>query len=81
MVVLPEYRHFGYGKKLLDKAFNEIRERKARYVSIGIINENTVLKRWYLQNGFIEYETKKYDHLPFTVCLLGMDLEKEKKYK
>ncbi len=77
LAVLPEYRHSGYGKKLLDKAFDEIRERKARYVSIGIINENKVLKRWYLQNGFIDYETKKYDHLPFTVCLMGMDLEKK----
>ncbi len=81
LAVLPEYRHFGYGKKLLDKAIDEIRKRNARYISIGIINENKVLKEWYSKNGFIEYETKKYDHLPFTVCLMGIDLEEDKKHK
>ena len=54
LAILPEYRHKGYGKK----------------ISIGIINENDILKKWYLSYGFIETETKVFKHLPFTVCFM-----------
>lgn len=74
LAVLPEYRHNGLGKKLLRKAILEIKNRKAKRISIGIINENTVLKEWYRGNGFKEYGTKRFDHLPFTVCFMGLEL-------
>jgi ribosomal protein S18 acetylase RimI-like enzyme len=70
LAILPEYRHRGYGKKLLDFAVNHVRERGGTGISIGIINENEVLKNWYLDYGFIEIETKEFQHLPFTVCFM-----------
>ena len=30
------------------------------------IEESTVLKNWYITNGFEHVGTKKFDHLPFT---------------
>lgn len=67
LAVLPEYRHKGYGKMLLDHAKEKVREYGGRKTTIGIIEENTKLKEWYIKNRFIHTGTKKYDHLPFTV--------------
>lgn len=74
--VLPAYRHEGYGKLLLDFVFNRVKVNGAKKVSIGIVNENSVLKNWYELYGFIETGLKKYDHLPFTVCFMEKVVER-----
>lgn len=66
LAVLPEYRHNGYGRKLLDYAKEKVRALGGTIIKIDIIEENTVLKEWYLKNGFTHTGTKKFDHLPFT---------------
>lgn len=68
LAVLPDFRHRGYGRQLVDFAVKAVREAGGRRISIGIINENTVLKEWYKCIGFIETETRQFPHLPFTVC-------------
>lgn len=65
--VLPEYRHYGYGKKLLDFCKTKVKKLGGSKITIGIVEENTVLKDWYAANGFVHTGTKKFDHLPFTV--------------
>ena len=70
LAVLPEYRHMGYGKKLMEFAFKHIKVNGGKKVSIGIIDEHTVLKNWYKEFGFEEISTKKFAHLPFTVCFM-----------
>jgi ribosomal protein S18 acetylase RimI-like enzyme len=74
LAVLPYYRHMKLGKKLLDTAIEEIINRNGKIISIGIIDENKKLKQWYLNHGFVEKGTKRFGHLPFTVCFLEMDL-------
>ena len=64
------YRHNGYGKKMLDFVFEYVKRAGGGKISIGIINENLVLKNWYIQNGFTETAIKNYPHLPFEVCLM-----------
>ena len=61
-------------KKLLDKVIDEIKLRKGKYISIGIIDENIRLKKWYLNYGFIEKGTRRFEHLPFIVCFMGINL-------
>ena len=73
ITVLSEYRHFGYGTKLLDFAKNQAKAWNARYLTIGIIEENTVLKEWYIKNGFVHKGTQVFQHLPFTVGYLCLD--------
>lgn len=68
--VLPEYRHNGFGKKLMDFVFDFIHQENGESVSIGIINENAILKNWYKKYGFIETGTKQFEHLPFVVCFM-----------
>ncbi len=67
IAVVPEHRHNGCGKMLLDVAKAKVRELGGSKISIGIIEENTVLKNWYTANGFVHMGTKKFEHLPFTV--------------
>ena len=67
LAVLPEHRHEGYGKKLLDFCKNKIKALGCNKITIGIIEENTVLKNWYTANGFAHKGTKTFAHLPFTV--------------
>ena len=70
LAVLPSHRHRGIGRRLLDYAFEEIRNRNGKTASVAIINENGELKNWYLGYGFRETGTKTFPHLPFTVCFL-----------
>ena len=66
LAVLPEYRHNGFGKELLDHARETVKSLGGKTIKIGIIEESSVLKNWYEANGFIHTGTKKFDHLPFT---------------
>lgn len=70
LAVLPSSRHRGCGKAIMDYVFAFVKSEGGKRVSIGIINENTVLKNWYISYGFTETETKVFKHLPFTVCLM-----------
>jgi GNAT superfamily N-acetyltransferase len=68
--VLPRYRHRGYGGNLVRFVFKFAGEHMAKRVSIGIIDDDAVLKSWYLQLGFVEKGTKCFEHLPFVVCFM-----------
>jgi ribosomal protein S18 acetylase RimI-like enzyme len=74
LVILPEYRHMGLGKELLDFAKREVTKWGGTKISIGIIEENTVLKNWYLEYGFATTNTRKFEHLPFTVGFMELEL-------
>ena len=66
LAILPEFRHSGFGKQLLDYAKETVRSLGGSKIKIGIIEESTVLKNWYIANGFEHTGSKKFDHLPFT---------------
>lgn len=64
--VLPGYRHNSIGTVLLNDAFDRAKKRGCERINIGIVEENTVLRKWYEINGFVHTGTKKYDFFPFT---------------
>jgi ribosomal protein S18 acetylase RimI-like enzyme len=70
LAVLPPYRHRGIGRALMDFAFKTVKKHGGKKVSIGIINENRVLKNWYMEYGFVETGTRVFRHLPFEVCFM-----------
>jgi ribosomal protein S18 acetylase RimI-like enzyme len=74
LVVVPSYRHLGIGKALLDFAKARVAEWGGNKISIGIVEENTVLKNWYLDYGFVTTSTRKFEHLPFTVGFMELNL-------
>ena len=74
LAVLPELRHFGYGRKLLDFCKKKTAELGGKKVRIAIIEDNTILKKWYEDNGFVSIEVKNFEHLPFTVGYMECEL-------
>jgi len=74
LAVLPDCRHKGCGRKLVEFVVTYIKEQGGQKVSLGMINESTVLKNWYKKLGFIEAGTKNFEHLPFTVCFMDRSL-------
>lgn len=64
--VLPEYRHKGIGKELLDHACKEAAELGCARMNIGIVEENEILKKWYAAYGFVHTGTQKFEFFPFT---------------
>lgn len=66
LTVLPQCRHKGHGKTLLDHAKEKVLALGGTKIKIGIIEENQILKTWYVKNGFVHTGTKKFNHLPFT---------------
>ena len=76
--VLPEYRHRGIGTALLMHSISTAREHHCGIMRWSIVEENTVLRKWYEQNGAVHTGTEKYDFFPFTCgymeCLLADDL-------
>lgn len=70
LAVLLDYRHRGYGRILVDHVFSFVSKSGGRRISIAVIHESEVLKRWYSDYGFRETGTKVFPHLPFTVCFM-----------
>ncbi len=66
LAVLPDYRHFGYGRELIDFCKTKVKELGGNKITIGIVEENIVLKEWYAANGFSHTGIKKFEHQPFT---------------
>ena len=75
LAVLPEYRHLGIGKELVDYAITYSKNiLSANKIKIGIVEENTILKEWYEKIGFVHTGTKKFEHLPFTVGFMETEV-------
>lgn len=73
--VLPEFRHLGIGKEMVEYAKDYvIKNTRAKQITIGIIEDNTILKSWYETLGFIHTGTKQFDSLPFTVGFMELNL-------
>lgn len=74
LAVLPEHRSRGFGRTLVHHIFAEAKQMGVTRVEIGIISEDTRLKDWYGQFGFVETGTKTFDHLPFVVAFMAKEL-------
>lgn len=74
IAVLPADRHHGYGRKLVEFVIKYDRAYGGKKISIGTVDEQTVLKDWYKNIGFKEVSTRKFAHLPFTVCYMEINL-------
>jgi ribosomal protein S18 acetylase RimI-like enzyme len=70
LAVLPEYRHKGLGKKLLKNMETIIKNFDGKIIETHIVNNNTILKAWYLRNGYKEKNIEYINSLLFKVCIL-----------
>ncbi len=67
LAVLPEYRHKGLGRQLLNFCKEQVVQSNGCKICLDIIEENTRLKNWYAANGFTHTGVKVFPRLPFTV--------------
>ncbi len=74
LAVLPEYRHLGIGQAMVNYTVTTVKIYGGTKISIGIIEENSTLKNWYLKLGFNHISTRKFEHLPFTVGFMELNL-------
>ncbi len=66
LCVLPNFRHLGIGSELLDDCLKRAADAGSSKMNIGIVEENTVLRKWYEDKGFVHTNTMKFDFFPFT---------------
>ncbi len=72
--VLPEHRHRGGGTLLLDFARREVSRMGGNKITIGIIEKNIRLKKWYLKHGFVHTGTANFPNLPFVSGFMEMQV-------
>ncbi|RUQ30816.1 MAG: GNAT family N-acetyltransferase [Candidatus Competibacteraceae bacterium] len=65
--VLPPYCNCGIGAHLVKYIIQLAQASSIQTISIGVIGEHSDLQRWYRSLGFIDGETKRFPHLPFSV--------------
>ena len=76
LAVLPDQRRHGFGKALAKHVLLEAKRLGVDYVSLGIIAEQTELKNWYEELGFVEGESREFPDLPFCVTFLSYGTKK-----
>ena len=74
LAVLPDYRHKGIGRMLVDHAFNMARDLGCNVMNIGIVEENIRLREWYEKAGAVHVGTHKFDFFPFTCGYMKKEL-------
>lgn len=74
LAVLPEFRHKGFGRQLMDFAILRILEKGGKKVSVALIDHHVKLKEWYKSQGFVQSGIKEFDQLPFKVCFMAKEL-------
>lgn len=74
VAVLPDERHGGVGRRLVQRVADEARAVEGDTLGIAIVDDEAVLKNWYLAQGFVQTRTANYPHLPFAVGYLDLNL-------
>ena len=74
LAVLPDHRRRGFGRMLVDYVFDRAKAAGLKQISIGINAEQTDLLWWYRKIGFVEGDTKEFEHLPFLVTFMMYQL-------
>ncbi len=74
LCVLPAFRHRGIGEELLFDAQERAKTLAVPLMTLSIVEENAVLRRWYERHGFVHTGTRKYDCFPFTCGYLEKPL-------
>jgi N-acetylglutamate synthase-like GNAT family acetyltransferase len=74
LAVLPAHRRRGHGRALVEHVLREARTLGVKKVDIGIIAGHSELGQWYRNIGFEEVRTAAFDHLPFEVLFMSMEV-------
>lgn len=73
--VLPAFRQRGLGAQLVSHVIALARQDAVARISIGVIGESTDLQHWYRGLGFVDGETRRFVHLPFSVKYMSYPVD------
>jgi ribosomal protein S18 acetylase RimI-like enzyme len=78
LATLPEYRHLGIGKKLMEYIENKIKENDGKTAEIHVVDINEILVEWYKKLNYKHIRTDKLvdgtKKLPFDSCVMNKEL-------
>ncbi len=61
----------------MNDALEKAKTLGCRVMKLSIVEENTVLRKWYEAHGFIHTGTQKFDFFPFTCGYLEKKLRSD----
>ena len=67
LAILPEHQSCGFGSELMLHAKEEAERQKYKKISLGMIDDNLQLKKWYEKHGFKTKKLVKYDTVTYFV--------------
>jgi ribosomal protein S18 acetylase RimI-like enzyme len=78
LATLPEYRHLGIGKKLMEYIENKIKENGGKTAEIHVVDKNVILVEWYKKMNYKQIRIDKLVDgtikLPFDSCVMNKEL-------
>ena len=74
LAVLPQFRHRGYGRALVEHVLDQAARLGASRVELGIIAGQDELRAWYERWGFSVVRSAEFEHLPFKVAFMVRQL-------
>ena len=74
LAVLPEHRKQNHGERLVRHLLAQAKKAGAKHVQIGIVASAERLKKWYEKLGFVQFKTQTFDHLPFLVAFMSVEV-------
>jgi len=74
LATLPEFRHLGIGKKLMQFVENEIKKIGGKIAEIHVVNKNNILREWYKGLNYVEIRIDEIKTLPFNLCVMNKEL-------
>jgi ribosomal protein S18 acetylase RimI-like enzyme len=78
LATLPEYRHLGIGKKLMEYIEKKIKENGGKTAEIHVVDINVILVEWYKKMDYKQIRIDKLVDgkikLPFDSCVMNKEL-------
>ena len=75
LATLPEYRHLGIGKKLMNFVENKIKENNGIIAEVHVLDKNLLLIEWYKKLNYVKIRIDELKHLPFNSYVMNKILE------
>ena len=71
LATLPEYRHKGIGKILMEYIEKKIKENNGKIIEIHVVDENKRLIEWYKKLNYKEIRVDEIKTLPFNSYVMN----------
>ena len=71
LATLPEYRHKGIGRQLMEFAEDRIRNCNGKIAEIHVVDQNILLIEWYKSLGYKKIRIDEIKTLPFNSYVMN----------